>query len=64
MSKYVNPIDSVIKSLESEKQRRVNALNSNQFCDNDMLKRNIEVLNCGIKAMQEQRKLDKSQGRI
>lgn len=64
MNEYMNPIDSVIKFLEAERQRRINALNSNQHCDNETLKNNINVLNCGIKAMSEQRAQDKFNGFI
>lgn len=64
MGEYINPIDNVIKFLESERHRRIDALNSNQHCDNGTLKRNIEVLNCGIDAMKKQRELDKLNGYV
>lgn len=57
MNEYVNPIDNIIKYLEDERQRRINAYNSGQFCDNATIKHNIEVLTKGIIAMKKERSL-------
>lgn len=48
---YINPIDIIIEKLIQEKNRRIKALESNHFSDNDILKENIRILENGINAM-------------
>ena len=55
MSKYTNPIDKVIDDLRSERERRINAYNSGEFCDNETIMSNIEILTKGIIAMNNER---------
>ena len=55
MDEYINPIDTTIKDLEEKRRRIKNALESNQFCDNDTSRHNIEVLTKGINAMKLER---------
>lgn len=57
MSEYINPIDTIIKGLEEQRQRIINAYNSGQFCDNKTSKHNIEVLTKGINAMKNEREI-------
>lgn len=47
----INPIDKIVNDLRDERQRRINAYNSNNFCDNKTLDRNIKILTKGIVAM-------------
>lgn len=53
MSKYSNPLNNVIKLLESEKSRRIKALASNNFCDNITIQKNINKLNKCIDIIKE-----------
>lgn len=39
-----NPLNNVIKFLESEKSRRIKALESNNFCDNITIQKNINKI--------------------
>jgi len=55
MSKYTNPIDKVIDDLRGERERRINAYNSGEFCDNKTIESNIEILTKGIVAMNNER---------
>lgn len=47
----INPINKIVNDLKTERQRRVDAYNSNNFCDNKTLERNIRILTKGIVAM-------------
>ncbi|MBX4259759.1 hypothetical protein KTC96_24855 (plasmid) [Clostridium estertheticum] len=55
MSKYINPIDGVIDNLRDERERRINAYNSGEFCDNETLKTNIIIITQGIIAMNNEK---------
>ena len=44
-------MDKIINNLIEERQVRINAYNSNNYCDNKTLKKNIDILTKGIESM-------------
>lgn len=58
MSEYVDTIDKVLEYLKIEKDRRLTAIKSNEFCDNKTGERHIRILKKGIKAMEQQIKIE------
>lgn len=55
VSEYINPVDNIIRDLEQERDRRIKAYDSNDFCDNITLKNNIKILTKGIMIMKIER---------
>lgn len=49
MKEYRTGLDTIISDLEYEKNRRVKALNSGQFCDNTTISKNIYIIDNAIK---------------
>ena len=50
---YINPIDSIINKLQNEAYRRMDAISSGYFCDNDIMINNVKVLMHGILEMKD-----------
>ena len=50
---YINPIDNIINKLQNEMYRRMDAINSGYFCDNDVMRKNVKVLMHGILEMKD-----------
>lgn len=44
MDKYSDTINQIYNYLKGERNRRIKALNSNYFCDNKTLQRNINII--------------------
>lgn len=63
-SEYVDTIDTIIDYLTNERDRRQNAIDSGEFCDNKTSERHIRIINKGLESMIEQQKVENAKKRI